>query len=338
LFFAWFPRYGLKLTSHITRAIPLIFAALAVVFLLATASNAQSLSWWGSNHWFDWSDFRASGGIRYFFPRLTWGTATLPGTSINNADLTGPQLAFLNDPEPFADVWGIFYLDRVGFTFAIETHRFISLPTPRPFPDTSGLLGRWELKGDTSRAGIDLELIRYPFLRLGINYDAAFDDVKFTREDIQTFVVPPPGAPVPVQREIRAIYQGIGPMTIGFHGRVIPGRLRGIPITAQGRVRFPIPYLKRKAEAKVTDWEVSGGLRPSIWETSLFGGTTFAVGLEGGFRAISLEMIGAKDNLSPENNLIPQFPPLPPGFVALPSQVDLKAHWQGAFIQVELFF
>lgn len=328
----------MKVSSHITRKISLIVAALAMVFLMSTAPHAQSFSWWGSNQWFDWSDFRASGGIRYFFARLSSGTATLPGTNVNNADLTGSQLAFLNDPEPFADLWGILYIDRLGFTFSIENHRFISLPTPRPFPDASGLLGRWQLQGDMSRGGIDLELIRYPFFRLGINYDVAFDDIKFVREDFQSYIIPPPGAPVPKQREIRAVYQSVGPMTIGLHSRIIPGRVRDVPITAQGRVRVPIPYLVRKAEAKVWDWEVSAGLRPSIWETSLFGGTTFAVGLEGGFRSIDLEMTGEKDNISPENNLVPPFPPLPPGFVTLPPQMELKARWQGAFVQLELFF
>ena len=78
-------------------------------------------------------------------------------------------------------------------------------------------------------------------------------------------------------------------MTLGFHARAIPAHIREIPFTIQARFRFPMPLVNRQAESKITDWEISGGLRPAIWETSLYGHATFSFDIEAGFRSVSLD-------------------------------------------------
>ncbi|HMK37641.1 MAG TPA: hypothetical protein VK463_21390 [Desulfomonilaceae bacterium] len=312
----------MKLSSRITRTI-LFVIALAMVLLCAAPSGAQSLSWWGSGQWFDWSDFRAAVGARYYFARLTSGSLSMqtPGLP-STVDLLSPEIGLPQDPDPFQECWGILYIDRLGLRFNIEIHDFPGRPTPRR--DGSGLTGRWELQSDSSRVGIDLDLIRFPFLRFGVDYDYTFNDVQFIRLDVHPNY----------SDGIKAVYESLGPMTVGIHGRVIPGRIRDIPVTAQARFRFPVPFVKRKGEAQVTDWEVSAGLRPAIWETSVFSSTTFSFGIEAGYRAIDLSLTGQKDNLAPENGV----PNLGIGLVPLPPQMQLNAHWQGAFVQAEFFF
>jgi hypothetical protein len=272
------------------------------------ASNAQSFSWWGSNQWFDWSDYRGAVGARYYFTKLTSGTVDLPGAlGITDKDLTGNVFGLPKNPDAFNELWAILYIDRLGLRFSIDTQNFYGRPTPRPVPSLPPS-GRWELKVDNSRIGIDLDLVRFPFLRLGLNYDYTFSDAKFLREE---------GS--------RTVYQSTGPMTIGLHGVVMPGRIRDIPVIGQARLRFPVPGVKRKCESRVTDWEISGGLRPSIWETSVLSATTFAVGLEAGYRAVDFDMKGERS----ENALT--------GFENSP-QVELKAHWEGPFVQIEIVY
>ena len=123
----------MKLSSHITRTIPFIVVALAVALVWPSASNAQSLSWWGSNQWFDWSDFKLALGVRYYMARLTSGTITLQGNGVNltDVDLTGPTFAIPRDPDPFNELWGILYIDRLGLRFSVAAQDFFGQPTPR---------------------------------------------------------------------------------------------------------------------------------------------------------------------------------------------------------------
>jgi hypothetical protein len=72
--------------------------------------------------------------------------------------------------------------------------------------------------------------------------------------------------------------------------------------------------LQIKSEARVTEWEVSAGLRPAVWHTSLYGFSTFSMGLEAGFRSTYLDMTVADDKWA------------------------VKAHWQGLFVQVGLYY
>jgi hypothetical protein len=295
----------LKLSSHITRIISFTLIAFAAALLLPAASPAQCLSWWGSSQWFDWSDFRGAIGARYYFARLTSGTVDLSGTPLTDQNLKGSEFRLPENPDPFKEFWGILYIDRLGLRFNLEVNDFSGQPVDRPASLGTGNIGRWELKADNSRVGIDLDLIRFPFFRFGVDYDYTVNDTKFIRDE----------------QGSQTIYQSIGPMTIGFHALTIPCRIRKIPVIGEARVRFPVPGLNRKYQAKVTDWEISGGLRPSIWETSVLGGTTFAVGLEGGYRAVDFQMNGQR---------------IKNALVLIPGDMDLKAHWEGAFVQIEI--
>ena len=72
--------------------------------------------------------------------------------------------------------------------------------------------------------------------------------------------------------------------------------------------------IQLKSEARVTEWEVSAGLRPAVWHTSLYGFSTFSMGLEAGFRSTYLDM--TLDD----------------------AKWAVKAHWQGLFVQVGLYY
>ena len=114
-----------------------------------------------------------------------------------------------------------------------------------------------------------MDLIRYPFLRLGIDYDLYLGNIKLLDRKSSD----------PTRWTAFSV-QGREPMTIGVHGMAIPFRVRGVPVTVQARARFPIPLVQKDQDAKITDWEISGGLRPAIWETSLYGHTYLC----GGFK------------------------------------------------------
>ena len=108
----------------------------------------------------------------------------------------------------------------------------------------------------------------------------------------------------------------------GLHGRALPGRIREIPLVFEGSVRVPVPFVNRPTETKIIDWEVSGGLRPAIWDMSLYGHSTFSFGIEVGFRSIYLEMI-------PREAAHP---------LGGDTDVKLRAHWQGFFTQIGFYF
>jgi hypothetical protein len=180
---------------------------------------------------------------------------------------------------------------------------------------------------------LDLDLIRYPFLRAGINLDRHYEAPIFVnRQDIDSAVatatwVTDPNLPVDMHfadydaeypGQVQRFTTGQPPVTIGLHATAIPGRIRGIPLTAQARIRIPMPFIKQllkiKSEARVTEWEVSAGLRPAVWHTSLYGFSTFSMGLEAGFRSTYLDM--TLDD----------------------AKWAVKAHWQGLFVQVGLYY
>ena len=73
--------------------------------------------------------------------------------------------------------------------------------------------------------------------------------------------------------------------------------------------------------ARITDWEIGAGVRPAIWDTSMFGHSTFSFGIEAGYRSINLDMRAtAADQFISSNEL------------------ELKARWEGAFFQVQASF
>jgi hypothetical protein len=226
-------------------------------------------------------------------------------------DLKGSHYGFTDEPEPFRELLGELYIDRLGFRFNVEenTYRGRSLTDP-----TAGVTS---LEFSSSRLGLDLDLIRYPFFRFGIDCDFNVDELKFID-----------GIPNAPAGNYPAQYNGAPPVTLGIHGRVIPCHIREVPFTIQSRFRFPMPFLNRQGETRITDWEISGGLRPAIWDTSLYGHSTFSFDIEAGYRSVNFDA----------NPQVTTGPPFPPGPPLPPSDISLKMRWQGAFFQVGMFF
>ncbi len=277
------------------------------VLLFPSASPAGDASWWGSSAWWDWSDYRGAIGARVFLARLASASVSKGGTDF---DLKGAQYGFTDEAEPFKEAWGVLYIDRLGLRFSADEHTFRGRSTS----DLNAPIT--ELEFSSSRLGLDLDLIRYPFFRFGIDYDYYMNDVKFLDATL-----------------LGARYTGVPPMTLGFHATAIPAHIREIPFTIQARVRSS--FLNRTTESKVTDWEISAGLRPAVWETSLYGHATFSFDFEAGFRSVNLDATLGTNADQPlvdplTGNIIPG--PLPP------SSLNLKGRWQGAFLQVGLFF
>jgi len=300
-------RYGLKSKTQLpwTVLASVLFGLMAVL-LCPSASPAGDASWWGSSAWWDWSDFRGAIGGRVFLARLTSASVTKGGVDF---DLKGRQYGFLDEPEPFGEAWGVLYIDRLGLRFSAEENVYRG---QTPIVNQANPPGA-ELEFSSSRLGLDLDVIRYPFFRFGIDYDYYLQDVKFLDTN-------------------GARYTSVPPMTLGFHARAIPAHIREIPFTIQARFRFPMPLVNRQTESKITDWEISGGLRPAIWETSLYGHATFSFDLEVGFRSVSLDT-------NPATNVnVPVTDPLTNAPFTPPSDLNLKARWQGAFLQVGVFF
>ncbi len=247
---------------------------------------------WGSSSWFDWSDFRGSANTRLFFARLNSGSVTTRGTEY---DLKSSRYSFGTDPKALMELWVKFYVDRLGIRAYVQDHEF---QETRP---AAQLIS--DLDFGSFRLGVDLDIIRYPFFRAGFDFDYSMEAAKFNDRSGNTVVV----------------YSSSHPMTVGLHAKAIPGRIRDVPIIIQARGHGPVPFYKQNPNVKLIDWEVSGGLRPSTWQTSLYGHTTFAFALEGGFRSVQYNM-----DMTPDTTGIPQ--------------ASLKAQWQGAFVQMGLHF
>jgi hypothetical protein len=184
-----------------------------------------------------------------------------------------------------------------------------------------------------TRFGIDLDIVRYPFLRAGINFDRHFESVIFiNRQDVKALLARAGQVYVPfVNDALWWVYNSVSfdgralklttkqpPVTIGVHAFASPGRIRGIPVVAQARFRMPAPLLTNllqdNAETRIIDWEVHVGLRPTIWNTSLYSMNTFAMGIDLGFRSSYLDMTSGD------------------------GAWQVKAHWQGPFVQVGLYY
>ncbi|MGO9571345.1 MAG: hypothetical protein ACLP5H_27790 [Desulfomonilaceae bacterium] len=302
-------------------ALASVFLVLMAVLVSPSHCLAGDSSWWGSSAWWDWSDFRGGIGARVFLARLASATLTKGGRDFDLRD----EYGFSDAPEPFTELWGIFYIDRLGLHFSAEGNNLVGQPDPIKLQTlgltVAGLTGSLgaELQFSSSRLGLDLDLIRYPFFRFGIEYDYYLSQVKFLDYNA-------------------ARYTGVSPMTLGFYTRAIPGHIREVPFTVQARFRFPMPLVNRQAESKITDWEISGGLRPAVWETSLYGHATFSFDIEAGFRSVSLDANPQKT--TPGNFITTDA--YGNQFLNIQDDgnpdVNLKARWQGAFLQVGMFF
>jgi hypothetical protein len=292
-------------------------------------------------------------------PKLASGSITWIGKEhdlLGAGDKTLGGYNFLPKPDYFKELWFTLYIDRLALRFNFqEDHKFNGMIGTMAFaPIQVNPLVPWDTPNPTivdperfseldvgwTRFGLDLDLVRYPFLRVGINLDRHYEAPIFVnRQDIEnatavwTIIGTDPSYNYPYwgyrifydydgnkgpDPRVQRFTTGQPPVTIGLHATAIPGRIRGIPLTAQARIRIPMPFIKQllqiKSEARVTEWEVSAGLRPAVWHTSLYGFSTFSMGLEAGFRSTYLDM--TLDD----------------------AKWAVKAHWQGLFVQVGLYY
>ncbi|MBM4327235.1 MAG: hypothetical protein FJ118_08745 [Deltaproteobacteria bacterium] len=254
-------------------------------------SVAQGVfSWWGSAKWVDWSDWRGEVAGSVFLPRLESGSLTRGGQTIDLLD----GLNFRPSAEPWRELRGVIYLDRLGFRLTYSDNAFFQSNDEVAIDTTLGVT--MDLRN--AQLGLDIDLIRFPSCRIGIDFDYYVNIIR-VRSNV---------------RDLSGVrhLEGDQPRTFGAHALVVPGRLKEVPITFRGRVRFPLPVMERVRQARITEWEIAGGVRPAIWETSSLGHTSFSVFIEGGFRQTFLTIE------TPE--------------------VDLKARWQGAFVEFGMAF
>ncbi|MDQ7783176.1 MAG: hypothetical protein RDU20_09865 [Desulfomonilaceae bacterium] len=294
----------MKLTNLMQKALPACLI-LAVVFSALTAypSEARALSsWWGGSSWWDWSDFRGSAAYRISLPSIS-GTFEVSGETDDFS-----KFGFGDDPDLFNSVNLEFYIDRLGFRVEVEEdHRF----TGR-LESLAGESRISELDLRGIRLGLDLDVIRTPFARAGIDFTGYLHEIKFTDRRGES------------SAWTWTHYSGKEPLQLGVHARIFPGRIRDVPITIQGRFRFPVPFLDRPTEAKITDWEISAGLRPAIWETSLLGHSTFSFGIEGGYRMSYLMFSSTPLPIHADEGQQPNIDG---------AEANVTARWGGAFIQ-----
>lgn len=254
----------------------------------------------GTSSWWDWSDFRASMGYRVYLPRIS-GTVEARGETHNFADF-----GIRDDQEFFKALYIEWYVDRLGIRIEIEEdHKFQGHTGDATNAAKISLL---DISG--ARLGLDLDIIRYPFIRAGINFNYYTEQVKFQDRRLE-------------DHDRWMQYTGSQPLQVGVHGRLIAARIRNIPVTIQARFRGPIPLIQRPTEAKITEWEVSGGLRPAIWETSLLGHSTFSFSIEGGYRASYLTMHARPQLLLDSSD---------------DTEANVTAQWGGPFIQATVVY
>ncbi|MFH0958005.1 MAG: hypothetical protein V1897_04800 [Pseudomonadota bacterium] len=352
----------MKPKINLTAAV-LPFALFVMVCLCFSPSNSHSQdlsSWFSSGTWWDWSDYRFKVEYRYFVPRLTSGSVSRNGTDYDLlASATGPNSTgggYNFDPQPTPFNSAVFQLqvDRLGLRLAVEEDvifRGIIGSVPFNSSSSSGpndYIRVSELDLSSTRVGMALDLIRYPFVRGGIDFDwnvnsFTFSDKKLAVNSVwspststvsKRFLSTDPGAPPPEAGYYLLEYQDVtnyvygqgpnrfnksssGPATIGLHVFAIPARVREVPIIAQAKINFPFPYWKQitsaQYEVRILEWEVMVGARPSVWDFSAFGHSTFSAGIEAGFRSVTID-------------------------AALPNATSLKAQWQGPFFQVGLYY
>jgi hypothetical protein len=290
-------RYGLKIKLHIWA--PVVLLCVCALAWPATARAQAVSSCLGASSWWDWSDYRGSIGCRVLIPSVTGHVEA------NGEDHSFSDYGITNDTELFKSLLVSFYVDRLGIWAEIEEdHKFYGRTGDTVFVEHPLRISEFDVSA--GKIGVDLDIIRYPFVRGGINFAYHLTRIEFF--DRRS----------PNQAQWNK-YEGENAMTLGIHGRAFPLRIRDIPVTVAARVRFPIPFLNTKNETKITEWEVCGGLRPAIWETSLLGHSTFSFALEGGYRQTFLNM-RVESAFGQE------------------TEATVDARWGGPFIQATLVY
>jgi len=316
-------RYGLKATKHILSVLGLA-SILAVNSLLLCPSlcRGQAMpSWLGGDRIWDWSDFRANLGLRIYMPKLISGTVHVSGVSGGSSYtpedyemLGGGNFSDLPQPDFFKEGWFTLYIDRLALRANFEEdHKFRGAA---PYENDPTMTAISELDLGWTRFGLDLDILRYPFIRAGINFDRNFEPVIYLDRHRERILILPEEKKTTLDTHKLTTRQP--PVTIGVHAFASPGRVFGIPVTGQARARFPFPYLTKivgePAETRITEWEVCVGMRPNIWNTSLYGYSTFAMGIDVGFKSAYVDM-DSGDGIW-----------------------NVKAHWQGPYVQLGVYY
>lgn len=322
----------MKASKHILAVFGLpLFLAVGLLWFCPGQSQGQVLpSWMGSDQIWDWSDFRMNTGFRLFIPKLISGSVHVAEVKEQDGTTTkwhqeqydmlgGGNFSDLPQSDFFKEGWFIVYVDRLALRAHFEEdHSFRGVAHfnfdvyTQTDPPTRDVVS--ELQLGWTRFGLDLDIIRYPFIRAGINFDRNYESVIYLDRHGRRIV----------DRNGTRVLQALKfttrqpPVTIGVHAFVSPGRVFGIPITVQARGRFPFPLLTKivstEAETRITEWEACIGLRPNIWNTSRYAHNTFALGIDAGFKSTYLDM--------------------DPG----DGTWNVKAHWQGPYVQFGLYY
>ncbi len=274
-----------------------------------STSHSQDLSsWFSSGTWWDWSDYRFKIEYRYFVPRLVSGSVSQNGTDYDllasaGADASSGGYNFDPQPTPFNSALLQLQVDRLGLRLRVDEDIIFRGIHNKSF-DSNGIESRKmsELDLSSTRLGLDLDLVRYPFLRCGVDFDYNVNPLTFMddKPDINT-----------------RFYKSASPATLGLHVFAIPARIREVPIIVNAKIGFPFPYWKQitsaQFEVRMLEWEVMAGARPSVWDFSAFGHSTFSVGIEAGFRSVAID-------------------------ADLSKSASLKAQWQGPFFQFGIYY
>ena len=291
----------------LTAVVPIfIFALFCISNFSLESAHAQGLDrWLGPTTWWDWSDYRFIAKYRVMFPKLLSGTVSRKVAGVEVEHELVSDYKFQTSPGPFSEGWFQLQVDRLGLRLVVEEDRsFRGLHRPRN--------GQWfelsEVDISSSRLGLDLDIFRYPQFRAGINFDYHLNGVAFN-----DFMYATSEASFEGTRDINSGE----PITIGLQATAIPGRIKEVPVIVNARIRFAMPFMKEvfgyTYTTNLTDWEVSAGLRPSVWETSAYKFASFSLGVEGGYRSTSVD-------------------------AEFTNSVSVKYKFGGPFIQVGLYY
>jgi hypothetical protein len=309
----------LKPKLHFTAAV-LPFALFVMVCLCFTPSTSHSQdlsSWFSSGTWWDWSDYRFKIEYRYFVPRLVSGSIRKndPSTGqLNEYDLLAGDVSadankggynFDTQPSPINSALFQLQVDRLGLRLRVDEDLIF-----RGMHGEGNTLGLSELDMSSTRLGMDLDLVRYPFLRCGVDFDFNVHSL--------TFMDDKPDLP-----DRDRFYKSGKPAILGLHVFAIPARIREVPIIVNAKIGFPFPYwnqiTRSDHEVRMLEWEVMAGARPSVWDFSAFGHSTFSVGIEAGFRSVAIDA-DVRSNDAEEKS------------------ANIKAQWQGPFFQFGIYY
>jgi len=297
----------LKPKLNFTAAV-LPFALFVMVCLCCAPSTSHSQdlsSWFSSGTWWDWSDYRFKIEYRYFVPRLVSGSVSQNGTDYDllasaGADASSGGYNFDPQPTPFNSALLQLQVDRLGLRLRVDEDIIFRGIHNKSVDSNSRKMSELDLS--STRLGLDLDLVRYPFLRCGVDFDYNVNPLTFMddKPDINT-----------------RFYKSASPATLGLHVFAIPARIREVPIIVNAKIGFPFPYWKQitsaQFEVRMLEWEVMAGARPSVWDFSAFGHSTFSVGIEAGFRSVAID-------------------------ADLSKSASLKAQWQGPFFQFGIYY